>query len=124
MTDDRHASPGPAADAHLVTREHTGFWYDAALAPVLSVDPGNTVTFETLDARSRALDEIAPGTLFELPRPPVGRGNPLTGPVAVRGAEPGDALAVQIDSVVVEPAGWTGGHAHANPLGPGRIVTP
>jgi amidase len=78
---------------------------------------------ETHDARAGALDDRAPGSLFELPKPPP-QGNPVTGPIAVRGARPGDALAVTIEAIDVEPAGWAGGHAHVNPLAPGRVPRP
>lgn len=106
-----------------LTRTQIGYAYDPALAPLLTVDPGAVVVLETHDARAGALDDREPGTLFELPKPP-GQGNPITGPVAVRGARPGDALAVTIEAIDVEPAGWAGGHAHVNPLAPGRVQRP
>jgi amidase len=106
-----------------LTRTQIGYAYDPALAPLLTIDPGTTVVLETHDARAGALDDREPGTLFELPKPP-GQGNPITGPVAVRGAQPGDALAVTIEAIDVEPAGWAGGHAHVNPLAPGRVQRP
>ena len=101
-------------------RTQIGYAYDPAVAPLLTIDPGATVVVQTHDARAGALDDREPGTLFELPRPPA-QGNPLTGPIAVRGARPGDALAVTILAIDVEPAGWAGGHAHVNPLTPGRV---
>jgi amidase len=106
-----------------LTRDRIGYAYDPSLAPLLTVDPGTTVTLETHDARAGALDDREPGTLFELPKPP-GQGNQITGPVAVRGARPGDALAVTIEAIDVEPAGWAGGLAHVNPLAPGRVQRP
>jgi amidase len=106
-----------------LTRTQIGYAYDPALAPLLTIDPGTAVVLETHDARAGALDDREPGTLFELPKPP-GQGNPITGPVAIRGARPGDALAVTIEAIDVEPAGWAGGHAHVNPLAPGRVQRP
>lgn len=104
-----------------ITAEHIGYHYDASLPPVLTVDPGTVVEFETLDARAGALYDRPVGTLFELPRPSGGMSNPITGPLAVRGAQPGDALAIRIESVEVVNPGWGGGHAYVNPLGPGRV---
>lgn len=53
---------------------------------VLSVETGDTITTDTVDARG-----------FDRDRKQVAvRGNPMTGPIAVRGAEPGDALAVRL----------------------------
>lgn len=104
-------------------RTQIGYAYDPALAPLLTIDPGTTVVVQTHDARAGALDDREPGTLFELPKPPA-QGNPLTGPIAVRGAQPGDALVVTIVAIDVEPAGWAGAHAHVNPLAPGRVPRP
>ena len=101
--------------------EHIGYHYDARLAPALTVDPGTTVEFETLDARAGALFDRPIGVVFELPRPSGGRSNPITGPLAVRGAQPGDALAIRIEAVDVVNPGWGGGHAYVNPLWPGRV---
>src|SRR5262249_10966958 len=58
---------------------------------------------------------------FELPKPNAGKSNPITGPLAIRGAQPGDALVVRVDAVDVVNPGWGGGHAYVNPLGPGRV---
>jgi amidase len=104
-----------------ITADHIGYHYDAAVPPVLTVDPGTRVEFETLDARAGDLFDRPVGALFELPRPNAGRSNPITGPLAVRDAEPGDALVVEIEQVDVVTPGWSGGHAHVNPLWPGRV---
>ncbi|MFN8623507.1 MAG: acetamidase/formamidase family protein [Chloroflexota bacterium] len=112
-----------AARTPDLTRTQIGYAYDPALAPLLTIDPGVTVVVETHDARAGALDDREPGTLFELPKPPA-QGNPITGPIAVRGARPGDALAVTILAIDVEAAGWAGGHVHVNPLAPGRVPRP
>ena len=77
------------------------------LSPVLEIDPGDTVRFECLDAGwglgphsgSAGGQETFPGR-----HPELDSGHALTGPVYVRGAEPGMTLAVQIDGLVV--GGW------------------
>jgi amidase len=97
--------------------------YDADRAPLGTLVPGDEVILETSDARAGSLDDRVPGTLFELPRPP-GQGNPLTGPIAVKGARPGDTLLVEILAIDVADAGWAGGHAHVNPLAEGRVSRP
>lgn len=53
------------------------------------VDDGDTIITMTLDARGADADRVQRGE----------RGNPLTGPIFVRGAEPGDVLAVSIEEV-------------------------
>jgi len=66
--------------------------------PVLRIADGDTIATTTLDARGydRAGQQVAE------------RGNPLTGPFCVEGAQPGDALQVQILRVWPNrDEGWT-----------------
>ncbi len=104
-----------------IPRDQIGYFYDARVPPVLSVGPGATVVFETQDARGGAMFVNPVGELVDLPRPPVGRGNPVTGPLEVRGAQPGDALIVDVLDIRTISPGWCGGHAHMGPLAEGRI---
>src|SRR5918911_5110552 len=104
-----------AMPVHRLARASVGFFYDAAAAPLATVDPGSSVVFETQDARAGAMFVHPPGELVDLPRPPVGRGNPVTGPLAVRGAEPGSALVVDVLAIQTISPGWCGGHAHVHP---------
>ncbi|HEX2620866.1 MAG TPA: acetamidase/formamidase family protein [Phototrophicaceae bacterium] len=86
------------------------------LPPVLTIDPGDNVRFKTLDAdwiiEFTATLEQNPETTADLgvrysPQLPVrDEGHALCGPVAVRGAKPGMALAVQINKVVPGRWGW------------------
>ena len=110
-----------AGAAARLTAEHIGYHYDPALSPVATVRPGAEVVFDCLDARAGALFDREVGSLFELPRPAAGKSNPITGPLAIAGAEPGDALAVEILAIDVVNPGWGGGHAYVNPLWPGRV---
>lgn len=111
------------ANAVRLGREIVGYAYDPGIEPRATIDPGDEVIIETYDARAGALDDREPGSLFELPRPP-GQGNPVTGPVAIAGAEPGDTLVVEIVAIELAAAGWAGGHAHVNPLAEGRVTRP
>lgn len=95
--------------------------FDPNRAPVLEVDPGTIVRFETQETRSGALFDRPVGSLFELPRRRSGHGNPVTGPLAIRGARPGDALLVDILSIETVGPGWAGAHADVNPLATGRV---
>jgi amidase len=106
-----------------VDRDVVGYQYAAAIPARATVLPGATIRVATHDARAGLLDDRTPGTMFELPRPPA-QGNPLTGPIAIEGAAPGDTLVVRIDAIDLDAAGWAGGHAHVNPLEPGRIPRP
>jgi len=76
------------------------------IEPVLEVEQGEEVIIETRDS----LDgQITPQTkLSDVRKLELGLVHPLTGPVYVKGAEPGDALEVEYLYVEPEPLGWTG----------------
>jgi acetamidase/formamidase len=77
-------------------------WFDRDLDPVLTVDPGTTVRFRTLDSGWSAGPWT--GERRRVPEWVEGAAHALTGPVAVRGARPGMVLEVRIDDVV--PGAW------------------
>jgi acetamidase/formamidase len=103
------------AEHRLDDREVHKEWNNA-IPPRLTIDPGDTIVFDTRDAADRYYsrasthaDVIARGPF---------RGHPLTGPVRVRGARPGDTLVV--DVLDVRPTldwGWTA-------IRPGRGLLP
>lgn len=107
-----------------VPRTSVHHQYAPALAPAATVAPGDRVRFVTWDARAGALLDRQPGSPFPLPPPIAGQGNPVTGPVRIIGAEPGDALVVEVLDIRCGPVGWCGAHAHVGPLPPGRITEP
>ena len=88
-------------------------WFDPGLAPALTVAPGTTVRLATLESGWGTGPYTGPDTLAGLaarPRHPAhdpAYGHALTGPVAVRGAEPGQVLSVRIDDVVPGAFGTT-----------------
>jgi amidase len=75
------------------------------IPPVLTVEQGDEVVFETLDARGgRAMD---PREKYVPPPPqPVERTNPVTGPVSVQGAKPGDTLVVEVKRITLGSWGY------------------
>ena len=72
----------------------------------LTIAPGETVQFETVDASSGQLTRES--TAADLERLDLARVNPVTGPVYIDGAEPGDALKVTVLSLRPSGWGWTG----------------
>jgi amidase len=77
--------------------------------PAYQIAPGELVRVETLCAGSGNIRQSAvAGSNAEL-RQKVGWsvGMPMTGPIAITGAEPGDALAVSIASIEFDDWGWT-----------------
>ena len=78
-------------------------WHEA-IEPVVEVDPGDTVVYETRDAFDGQLDAgSTEGDIANLDLNPV---HPLTGPVYVKGAEPGDLLEVELVHIEADP--WDG----------------
>lgn len=93
--------------AARVLREQHQFAFDAAAEPVLRVKPGAEVVIETLDCFSNRI--TSPEQVFHSDAELlalIGAYNPVSAPVYVEGAEPGDVLAVTIRSMrlgVVDP---------------------
>lgn len=113
-----------AVEIQRITRDVLSYRYDRDVSPRLVVEPGSRILVETGDARDGALFDREIGSLFVLPKPTPGRGNPLTGPISVTGAAPGDSLVVDIDRIELVSPGWCGAHAHVGPLPEGRIPLP
>ncbi len=87
-------------------------YYSREEAPVQTIQPGDSVTFQTLDARWSQLDNPDPWTrppLFEDHAPDRMTGHALCGPVAIAGAEPGMIVEVRFKSIRPGTWGWTRG---------------
>ena len=84
-----------------VTRDHVVYKMSAENQPVLAVESGETIVFETYDCYQGQL--LPEGTTFE----DVDRRftNPATGPVFVNGAMPGDVLKIKIEKLDLGPVG-------------------
>jgi amidase len=91
-----------AADKHV--REFSPFH-----EPAYRIEPGELVRVETLCAASGKIRETAKADSNDGLKRKVGwvPGMPMTGPIAITGAEPGDALAVYIAAIDFEDSGWT-----------------
>lgn len=78
------------------------------MGPVLSIESGDTAIFRTLDASwgrmGKPLFGIEPEIVADAE---CFVGHALCGPIAVRGAEPGDVLEVQIMTIRPGSWGWT-----------------
>jgi formamidase len=75
------------------------------IPPILECDPGDEVVLETRDALDGQL--TPDDTAAQVGQVDLGVVHPLTGPVFVAGAEPGDLLEVEILEVAPEPFGFT-----------------
>lgn len=94
----------PLTDRHLARGAHH-FGWNRDHAPNLTVGPGETVTFEIVDTGG---GEITPSTkLQDMDKLRHDRFTPLTGPVAVDGAMPGDALKITFLGFKASGWGWS-----------------
>ncbi|MDP6343250.1 MAG: acetamidase/formamidase family protein [Alphaproteobacteria bacterium] len=101
---------------HKLDADTVHYAWDNAIAPRLTIDAGDSVIFQTRDAAdgyysqdSTAADVASRGPFT---------GHPLTGPVHVRDAAPGDVLVVGVlDMQLASPFGWTA-------VRPGRGLLP
>jgi formamidase len=75
-------------------------WHED-IEPVVEVDPGDTVVYETRDAFDGQLNDES--TAEDVGNLDLSVVHPLTGPVFVKGAEPGDLLEVKLVAVEADP---------------------
>ncbi|MCL6526277.1 MAG: acetamidase/formamidase family protein [Thermaceae bacterium] len=81
------------------------FGWDNGLTPALQAVPGETLEFEIVDASGGQLS--ARSGPAEVAKLDFGRVNPVTGPVYLEGAEPGDAVVVELLEFEESGWGWT-----------------
>jgi len=88
--------------SYTIHRHDHHFGWDNAKPPVLTVAPGETVTLGTVDSSGGQLS--IESTVADIAALDFDKINPVTGPVCIEGAKPGDALQVTFDSY--HPSGW------------------
>ena len=87
---------------HTIHGRHHHYGWDNSNPPALTVAPGDSVEFAVVDASGGQLDPSS--GVADVAALDFGKINPVTGPVYVDGAEPGDALKVTIETF--QPSGW------------------
>jgi len=97
--------------------------YDTTLPPILTVESGDTISYP--NTWSHFLNQMQPGVpiekLAELRKSNPGRGpHSIIGPVAVKGAEPGDVLEVRYKRVL--PFDWGAVFNNPGALGTGLLA--
>ena len=88
--------------AHTIHKEHSHYGWDNANPPALTIAPRTTVELATVDSSGAQLSPDS--TVADVTALDFGRVNPVTGPVFIDGAEPGDALKVTFGGF--RPSGW------------------
>jgi len=90
---------------HTIHRAQHNFGWNKGFEPAVVVKPGETVHFECLDSSGGQLGRDA--TLNTLSNLDFGKINPVSGPVYVESAKPGDALKVTLRKFIPSGVGWT-----------------
>jgi acetamidase/formamidase len=91
-----------------ITRDKLTPVFDRRVPPVARIRPGERIIVETEDARgglTRTPETTTSAFLLEMRRRGW-HGNPVTGPIYVEGAEPGDTLAVHIHAQECDTLGY------------------
>jgi acetamidase/formamidase len=96
---------GHSHSLHSVRADAVSFVWDNSISPVLEIESGEVVELEAADASGGQLGPDS--TTAEVAALDFERVNPITGPVFVRGAKPGDVLAVEILELRPREWGWT-----------------
>lgn len=90
---------------HTIHGVHHHCGWDHSIPPVATVAPGSSLLIECLDSSGGQLTaDSQVGDIASLSFDGI---NPVTGPVFVDGAEPGDILKVEIDGFQPSGFGWT-----------------
>jgi amidase len=97
----------PGATLHQLGRERISYKIDAGDPPLLEIKPVAEVMVETHDARTGRLKR-AEDVMLSAPdfRDAYPKTNPATGPIRVIGAEPGDALAIDVLGIELDDYGF------------------
>lgn len=91
--------------ARTVHSRHHHYGWDNSIEPCMHIDPGSTIKVECLDASGGQID--AHSGVADVGKVAFDKVNPVTGPIFVDGAEPGDALKVTFEEFIPSGLGWT-----------------
>ena len=89
-----------------IHHHHHHFGWDNSLKPALTVEPGAELELQTIDSSGDQLNERS--TAADVGVLDFEKVNPVTGPIYVAGAEPGDAVEIEILDFDESGWGWTG----------------
>jgi acetamidase/formamidase len=100
-----HRSDSTTGKTHHLSPQAIHHRWNRAIPAALEIEPGETVVFETPEiTRGQITPKTTSPEIAALDFDPI---HQISGPVAVRGAQPGDTLVVEIVDIVPKPWGWT-----------------
>ncbi len=91
---------------YFLTSDQTHNKFSRTIPPVLKVPDGAVIQVDTEEASDRQLNINS--TFADVSKVQMDPVHPLTGPVYVEGAEPGDCLAVKLIKIEIGDWGWVG----------------
>ena len=95
----------PLPGSHVIERDSYHYMWSKNHPPVLEVESGEKVSFQVQEVTSSQLTKAS--TNADVARLDPAKFYPLTGPVKIRGAVPGDALAIDVLKVDTVDWGWS-----------------
>lgn len=105
---------------HTIHSAQHHFGWDNSIEPVLRTEPGKTILFNCMDSSAGQLGPDS--TVDSVAKLDFSKINPVSGPVWVEGAEPGDALKITLDSFTPQLRGGAGFGWTANIPGFGLLA--
>src|ERR1700727_1609771 len=93
------------ARTHYLHDEQVHYTWDTGNQPVLEIDSGDTVDVWTRDVSDNQIGPDSDTSVID--DVDWDRSYPLTGPIAIAGAQPGDTLAIEILVIHTQGWGWT-----------------
>ncbi|HEX9654266.1 MAG TPA: acetamidase/formamidase family protein, partial [bacterium] len=91
---------------YFLTADQTHNKFSSTIPPVLTVPSGSVIEVRTEEATDGQLNVSS--TSADVPNVKFDPIHPLTGPVFVDGAEPGDVVAVKLHRIEIGDWGWAG----------------
>src|SRR5258708_39608021 len=90
---------------HYLTTKSTHDRWNRDLPPQMEVEPGDVVKFRCFDSSGGQLGPAS--TVDDFVKIDRNKIHTLTGPVAIKGAQPGDTLRVDVVNIQLRGWGWT-----------------
>ena len=79
--------------------------WDNSIPPICTIDSGDVVTFDTLDASNGQITRES--TVSDVIAFDFSRLDQVNGPIFIRGASPGDVLEIEFIDIATADWGWT-----------------
>jgi acetamidase/formamidase len=93
------------ARTYYCPADRVHYTWDATHEPALTIDSGDTVVVQTRDVSDNQITPSSTASVITTLN--WDRVYPLAGPIAIRGAQPGDVLAVEVCDIHSQGWGWT-----------------